>query len=183
VGFLSSHPVRQLRGPESSSEEAHAALAASPLFGTLEPDVLRRLVPRFRRVHVRAGATLFRHGDTGDALFVVVSGRLRAVLIDDAGTERSLGEIGHGETVGEMAVLTGEARMGSVIAVRDTELIRLDRVEFERLTTARPRLMLELTRVLITRYRDTLREPRVARFRTLAVLPAHTAVPARRIRC
>lgn len=161
----------------SAADDALEALAASALFDGLDPEMLRRLAPRFTRVHLRAGETLVKHGEPGDALFAVVHGRLRALLIDESGTERILGEIGRGETVGEMAVLTGDARMGSVIAVRDSELIRLDRAEFERLATARPRMMLELTRVLITRYRDTLREPRAARLTTLAILPADASTP------
>lgn len=164
---------------ESAADEAFATLSSSPLFGGLDPAVLRRLAPRSRRVHVRAGETLVRQGDAGDALFVVVYGRLRAVLTDESGTERILGEIGRGETVGEMAVLTGEPRSSSVIAVRDSELIRLSRAEFERLSTAQPRMILELMRVLISRYRDTLRAPPAARLTTLAILPADASVPVR----
>ncbi|MGH2600405.1 MAG: patatin-like phospholipase family protein [Dehalococcoidia bacterium] len=164
---------------ESAADEAFVTLSSSPLFGGLDPEVLRRLAPRLTSVHVRAGETLVRQGDAGTALFVVVYGRLRAVLADESGTERILGEIGRGETVGEMAVLTGEPRSSSVIAVRDSELIRLDRADFERLSTAQPGMILELMRVLITRYRDTLRAPRAARLTTLAILPAHKSVPVR----
>jgi predicted acylesterase/phospholipase RssA/CRP-like cAMP-binding protein len=131
-----------------------------------------RLPADCARLHVRGGDVLFRQGDAGDALYVVTYGRLRAVLTDESGALRTLGEIGPGETVGEMALLTGEARSSTVIAVRDSELMRLDRAEFDRLTEERPRMMLDLTRALIARYRNTLREPRSARVTALAIVPA-----------
>jgi NTE family protein len=153
------------------------ALPSAPLFAGIEPATLRRLAPRCTRLHIRAGETLFTQGDAGDALFVVAYGRLRAVLMDETGAERILGDIGRGETVGEMALLMGGTRSSSVVAVRDTELIRMDRNEFDRLTADQPGIMLELTRALITRYRDTLREQRESRVTTLAILPTHASAP------
>lgn len=162
---------------DATADNAFDTLASS-LFDGLDPQLVQQLAPRFTRVNIRAGELLLRPGDAGDALFVVVYGRLRAVLTDESGTDRVLGEVGRGETVGELAVLTGETRLNAVVAVRDSELIRLDRAEFERLAVAQPRMMFDLTRTLITRYRSALREPRAARITTLAVLPlsATTAV-------
>lgn len=172
------HVMSEARLPDATADDELRALASSLLFGELDAEMLRWLAPRCTRVHVRGGETLVRQGDAGDALFVVAYGRLRVVLIDETGAGRILGEIGRGETVGEMALLTGEARSSSVIAVRDSEVIRVGRDEFERLTTDHPRMMLELIRVLIARYQDALREQRAARLSTLAVLP-HAAVPVR----
>lgn len=153
--------------------------AASPLFKGFDRAALRRLPARCTRVNVRAGDTVIAQGEAGDALYVVAYGRLRAVLADGSGGERVLGEIGRGETVGEMAVLTGEPRAAGVIAIRDSELIRIDRDEFDGLTAEHPQMMLELIRVLIARYHNALREPRSAGPGTLAVVPAHASVAVR----
>src|SRR6184192_4129186 len=56
------------------------------------------------------GAVLCRQGTPSDAMYVVVSGRLRVVLEKANGEQRALSEIGRGETVGEMGMLTGEPR-------------------------------------------------------------------------
>ncbi|MFN9956625.1 MAG: cyclic nucleotide-binding domain-containing protein, partial [bacterium] len=50
-------------------------------------------------------------------MYVVVSGRLRATREED-GETRTVGDIGRGETVGEMALLTGDPRSATVHALR-----------------------------------------------------------------
>ncbi len=78
----------------------------------------------FTRVVLEAGETLFREGDVGDSLYVVVTGRVR-MLVGEPGAERAIRDLGAGELIGEMALLTGEPRTATVVAVRDTELYRL----------------------------------------------------------
>jgi lysophospholipid hydrolase len=78
----------------------------------------------FTRVAVEAGQVLFREGDRGDSLYVVVTGRVR-MLVGEPGAERAIRDLGPGELIGEMALLTGEPRTATVVAVRDTELYRL----------------------------------------------------------
>ena len=78
----------------------------------------------FSRVVLEAGEVLFRQGDLGDSLYVVVTGRVR-MLAGEPGHEHALGELGPGELLGEMALLTGEPRAATIVAVRDSELYRL----------------------------------------------------------
>jgi NTE family protein len=84
------------------------------------PDLERSLT----RVALEAGEVLFREGDAGDSLYVVVAGRVR-LLAGEPGAKRAIHDFGPGELVGESALLTGEPRTATVIAVRDTELYRL----------------------------------------------------------
>jgi predicted acylesterase/phospholipase RssA/CRP-like cAMP-binding protein len=78
----------------------------------------------FTRVTVEAGEVLFRQGDVGDSLYAIVTGRVR-MLVGEPGAERAIRDLGPGEVIGEMALLTGEPRTATVVAVRDTELYRL----------------------------------------------------------
>ncbi len=78
----------------------------------------------FTRVTVEAGEVLFREGDVGDSLYAIVTGRVR-MLVGEPGAERAIRDLGPGELIGEMALLTGEPRTATVVAVRDTELYRL----------------------------------------------------------
>src|SRR6476620_7337713 len=89
-------------------------LAAAPLFRELSSDALREIARETTAVRLGGGETLMREGDAGDAMFVVVSGRL-SVVVD----ENSIAEIGRGETVGEMALLTGAPRSATVRGLRD----------------------------------------------------------------
>jgi predicted acylesterase/phospholipase RssA/CRP-like cAMP-binding protein len=85
----------------------------------------------FTRVTVEAGEVLFREGDVGDSLYAIVTGRVR-MLVGEPGAERAIRDLGPGELIGEMALLTGEPRTATVAAVRDTELYRLTADSVER---------------------------------------------------
>src|SRR5215831_15967776 len=97
-------------------------LAASPLFRDLDSAALRELALETVTVRLGGGETLMREGDAGDAMFVVVSGRLSVVV-----NEHSIAEVGRGETVGEMALLTGAPRSATVRGLRDSVLLRLSK--------------------------------------------------------
>jgi hypothetical protein len=68
--------------------------------------------------------------EPGDAAYLLVSGRLRAYVRDDAGVDRLVREMSRGEVIGEMSMYTGRPRSATVIAVRDSVLVRLDRAQF-----------------------------------------------------
>jgi predicted acylesterase/phospholipase RssA/CRP-like cAMP-binding protein len=105
---------------------------ASEVPGTaLRAQRLRDLERSLTRVALEAGEVLFRRGDAGDSLYVVVAGRVR-LLAGEPGAERAILDLGPGELVGESALLTGEPRTATVIAVRDTELYRLSAESAER---------------------------------------------------
>jgi predicted acylesterase/phospholipase RssA/CRP-like cAMP-binding protein len=78
--------------------------------------VASRLLPRT----MLPGETLFRQGDAGDSLYVVLRGRLCVLIANDSGTVQRLGEIGPGELVGETALLLGAPRSATVEAVDPT---------------------------------------------------------------
>jgi NTE family protein len=100
-----------------------------------------------------ARATLFEQGELADRVYILVSGRLQAVVGHAAGGARILGEIGRGEIIGEMAILTGEPRSARVRALRDSELVSLDREAFDRLVVRYPQMLMALTRLVIHRLR------------------------------
>jgi lysophospholipid hydrolase len=85
---------------------------------------LEDLERSFTRVTLEAGEVLFREGDIGDSLYVVVTGRVR-MLAGTPGAESAVRDLGPGELIGEVALLTGEPRSATIAAVRDTELYRL----------------------------------------------------------
>lgn len=102
-------------------------------------------------VSLTRGGRLFREGDAGDALYLVVNGRLRVLIERDDAAPRVLNEVGRGEMVGEMAVITGQPRSATVEAIRDTDLVRLSKASFDRLVEAHPRGMMGIIRTLILR--------------------------------
>jgi NTE family protein len=111
-----------------------------------------RLLPWFDWYHVAGGEMLYRPGDVGDDLYLIVSGRLR-VLPATAVQFPSADEVTRGQTVGESEFLTGQARAHTVVATRDSVLARLSRAAFEEIAHRDPQLALTLTRLLADRLR------------------------------
>jgi len=138
---------------EPNLQESHATLLREVLgeeLGELDPNVWEKLLPAIRWKRLTAGETLFREGEDGDAMYVVVSGRLRASREED-GKIRTLGDIGRGETVGEIALLTGELRSATVCALRDCVLAGLDRPTFNELARACPEAVMHVAKVQFDR--------------------------------
>ena len=97
------------------------------------------------------GEVLFDEGDPSDALYLVISGRLQASVRAADGEPHVVGEIGRGESVGEMGVFTGEPRRATITALRDTVLVRIDLAAFQDILRASPALALNLNRIIIDR--------------------------------
>ena len=136
--------------PSSPPPDAADFLAEVPILAGMEPPLLAEVLEQVEWCHVHGGGILFRQGDDGDALYMVVSGRLRVILepLDGKGKMRTLREVTRGETVGELALIVGEPRSATVVALRDTELGRISRESFTRLLEQQPRSVLGVTRML-----------------------------------
>ena len=165
-------------------QESHAALLREVLheeLGGLEPGVWEKLLPAIRWKELSAGDILFREGDSADAMYVVVSGRLRATRQDD-GETRTVGDIGRGETVGEMALLTGDVRSATVHALRDCVLAGLDRPTFNELARTCPQTVIHVAKVQFDRIQRANRPRSLERQRlSVAVLAVDPACDARAI--
>ncbi|MBX3609808.1 MAG: Crp/Fnr family transcriptional regulator [Hydrogenophaga sp.] len=102
--------------------------------------------------HYRRGALLIQEGDTGDTLFIVLKGRLRAFVADASGKELTLGLYGPLEYVGEMS-LDGGPRSANVEAVDNTTCSVVTRHGLLSYIAEHPEFALELMARLIRRAR------------------------------
>ena len=153
-----------------------ALLRHCDVFGHLEDEALAALVPELEWFSLPGGRSLFRQGDPADALYLVVSGSLGVF----AGPTERVRLVAAGDSIGEISLITGERRQHTARALRDSELLRLDREAYEALTRQYPQAMLGVARVAIARLQERMRgdeAPGVAR--TFALLPASADVPAR----
>jgi CRP/FNR family transcriptional regulator, cyclic AMP receptor protein len=97
---------------------------------------------------------LINEGDVGDALFVVLSGRVKIFSSNEAGREFVIDFHGPGEYVGEMS-LDGEPRSASVITVEPTTCAVVNRTQFRDFILAHPDFAMHLIERLIHRVRVT----------------------------
>ncbi len=125
------------------------------------------------------GSLVCRQGDAPDALYVVISGALGVFRETAGGPAIRIGDINAGETVGEMALITGGRRTATVRALRDSELVRLSHAGFEALLDRHPRIAVPLARFVaerLGRAQDNRRY--LPRPRTFALLPRDAGLPA-----
>jgi NTE family protein len=156
--------------------EVRQLLRDSAMFAALEPAALEALVGELVWFGLPGGRPLYKVGEPADALYLLKSGSLG--VFSSPATLCHL--IGAGESVGEIGLLGNAARTRSVRALRDCELLRLDRAAFERVLARHPHALLGVARVAIERLQQRERgEEAPGLPRTFAVLPADTAVPAR----
>ena len=121
------------------------------IFGTVDQAALDQIRPRMTTHDIPSGTVLMRQGDPSDAMYIVLSGRLRATLRQEDGSSVILGEIGRGEPIGEMGVISAAPRGATVTALRDSVLMRLSAADFTELLQKSPAFALPLARKLIER--------------------------------
>lgn len=157
-------------------------LSSVPLLSALDEPTLAALDAELKWVRVPGGQTLFHENDVADALYVVMSGCLGVSVSDGRGGDTLVSRIVAGETVGEMGILDGGFRSATVEALRDTELLRLDKSSCERLVEQYPRSMLSLMSLLVRRLRNTTRHlDDRAQVRTVALVSTDHYADHRRV--
>jgi transcriptional regulator with AAA-type ATPase domain/polyferredoxin len=129
-------------------------LQKSFLFASIPGGQLEAMAARAELLDLPAGAFVFREGDAGDSLYIVMDGRVSVFSTNDEGGETMLTELGPGESFGEMALLAGEPRSASVRASEGTRLLRLMKNEFDRLLQEQPLLARELLSIFGQRLRS-----------------------------
>src|SRR6266581_502476 len=164
-------PVEALSRAAIGQRVAAPRLAALPLFRGLDEAALAAIAAELEWVELPGGTVLFGEGDPAESLYVVTAGSLE-VLLKGAEGDRPVAQIGVGETVGEMGLIAGTPRSATVAALRDSQLVRLDKPAYDKLIAAHPGAMLQLVQLLVGRLHRTTHGERLVRSaKTLAILP------------
>jgi len=106
------------------ANELAAALNAMALCRALSAAELEVIAAIAETREVAAGKELFHEGDPGDGLFLVVAGEIDVIKRGPRG-ERSLARLGAGGVLGEMSLITADARSATGRATVDSRLLRL----------------------------------------------------------
>jgi CRP-like cAMP-binding protein len=105
--------------------DLRAKLAELPLLAGIDRNLLDTTLSEFEWFSLPGGQALFHEGDNDDSLYILLSGRLGAFVRNEEGKDTLIRQMIAGETVGEMALLSGEPRSASVVTLRDSELLQL----------------------------------------------------------
>jgi len=148
------------------------------LLGALDAPALATLRGELQWVELGAGETLMTQGEPGDSMYLSISGRLRVYVRDEDGSERTVRELARGQIIGEMALYTDEPRSATVVAIRDSVLVRLDKPAFTRLLSSSAQVSVALTRQMIKRLQTVQLRSDLARPVTIGLLPITAGVDA-----
>jgi NTE family protein len=160
---------------------ALALVAALPLFRDLEPELLSEIASEIEWFSLPGGTTLFEADEPADAVYFVITGSLGAYGRDAEGRKQFLGRISAGESVGEMALISGKARSAAVIALRDSEIGRWSKHAFEHLMLSHPQGLLRIAQLIVQRLENLQQSqsrPTRHALQTFAVLPHDVEVDA-----
>ncbi len=150
IGHSAPEAIAQMsEGIRQRIARDQLATSLSRLFGPMSQTALNYVESQIQWVRLRAGEKLFEVGDVSQDLYFVVSGRLRAI----AGDGSILSEIARGESIGEVALLTGEPRSATILAVRDSDLVRLSKQVFDLIIEKYPKVMQAIAQVVVRRLR------------------------------
>ena len=131
-------------------------LARIPFFTDLPDEELDRIAATLDMVNLQSGDILFREGDTGEHMYVVVSGELEVLMAPDTDNELILNIVHEGEYLGEMSfIMPGGRRTASVRARGEVGLLSLSRDQFDDLLKRHPKLANAMVSVLSQRLDNT----------------------------
>ena len=140
-------------------------LADIKMFELLNEDDRIALAKVVDELKLPEGHTLFQAGDPGDSLFIVQSGEVELFIKDTAGQKIVLTTAEVGDMFGELAMLDSGARTATALALRESELLVLDRDDLVLLFQRKPEAALHMLAALsgLTRKADELLRTRVSR--------------------
>ena len=146
------------------------------LLGEAAPAAIAFLQQHLQWVELTAGEVLMEQGEPGDSAYLCISGRLRVYVVDEGGAQRMVREMSRGEVIGEMSLYTGEPRSATVVAVRSSVLVKLDKQHFDELLAISPQVSITFTRQIIRRLQTEHQRHPVAAPVTIGLLPITTDI-------
>jgi transcriptional regulator with AAA-type ATPase domain len=132
----------------SLTRQREDILASNQLFKSYSRDSLVKVAQISRNITMPGGTVIFEQYDEGDALYIIISGRVRVYRISDEGIEVTLSILEKGESFGELALLTGEPRSASVSTQEETNLIVVPKDAFDQTIASSPELFKASVKIL-----------------------------------
>ncbi len=125
-------------------------ITVSDLLKELPRSVLKKILSCQVREFLPSGEILFEQGDMSRDIFIVAAGRLHYER-EENGKVIAKGEFNKSDLLGELSIFTGEPRSATVIAVRDSELIRIPSELARDIFSHNPQALLQITKIIAER--------------------------------
>ena len=140
---------------QSSVSERARMLGKLDLFSCMPLDKLEAFAARSKQRPMRSGEVLFRRGETGSNMLVILAGQVRIVLPSREGRDQVIRVVQAGNVVGEMALLTGRSRTADAVAETNGRLLVVERRDLLDVLRASPEVSLAVLAIVCERLRKT----------------------------
>ncbi|MEA5565888.1 cyclic nucleotide-binding domain-containing protein [Anabaena sp. UHCC 0399] len=114
-----------------------------PIFKELRDDFIVRLTSVMHELHFPANHTIFRQGEEGRSLYIVVSGRVKVHIGD-----KQLAVVDQGKYFGEMAVFDTQPRSANVTTLESCEFLELTQEQLYDAIEETPEIAVNIIREL-----------------------------------
>jgi CRP-like cAMP-binding protein len=132
------------------------------LMSVLSDDIIWHLYGRMTEETFAARETLFRKGDPGGVLYLILDGEVAIVFPHDDGSEEVLNHLGPGEAMGQMSLMDIGIRTATAVTIKDTRMLRLNHEDFQEIIRSQPEEVLTALSDAATRqrlgYMDVLKQ-------------------------
>ena len=128
-------------------------LKSIPIFSELDNERLKQISQLGTRKFYKKDSVILHEDETGSALFVIVTGKVKISRESEDGKEVILTILNESDFFGEMAIIDGLNRSAGVTAIEDTELFLIQRVDFLNLLHTHPEISIALLQELTRRLR------------------------------
>jgi CRP-like cAMP-binding protein len=125
-------------------------LKSVELFQEIPGEVLSNIAQISKELNIEAGQNIFMEGDHGDSLYIIIDGGVSIIK-----EKKEIALLGHGNCIGEMALLDQEPRSADAICIKDSILLEIDQLGFYELMASNDVIMKQIIRILTKRLRET----------------------------
>jgi len=151
LGIALGRLCDELNAAGAKSESSAPALAPKSLFSMLGAGALADLLKAMHFREFEPGGYMICEGDPAEFLLVLLSGHAFARVRDTPVDSAPVGELGPGDIVGEISLVTDEPRTADVIARTHIQSLQLSASDFHALADRHPDLRVLLTEVVTDR--------------------------------
>lgn len=130
-------------------------VGAHPLFSKLETQDLNDLIAQTSSRKFPTDRVVLCQGESGDEMYIILSGRVRISMHLAEGEDIQLGELGESEAFGEFSLFDHQTRTATVTTCEPCQFLIIDRERLNEFLMSHPAVAIQLLSVMSERLRET----------------------------
>lgn len=124
------------------------------LFSDMNKEELEKITQICVERNFEKGKTIFYEQDEGSSFYLILSGKVKIVMMSSDGREHTLGVLNEKDFFGEVSMLDGSPRSATAIALSDVKTVTINRDDFHVILKANPEMVIKIMYVLCKRLRQ-----------------------------